>query len=442
MSLERYRETIVAAQKTHTCFVVIGQALDKLYYQDKLLTSQKQFLDWTRSALGFSKSTTYEYIISYRVYSQIVAGIGEGSPPLFQSHCQLLARIPDDQVAQVWLSVSKAAPSTGVTTGFLEQWLRREGLVSPRAQRKKRRRNSTDHSPTPTARIRTAKKEKKQAKEPKEPVNESPQRQQQQGESDVVQGFTANAAADILEELMTPQKKRLVKREPDSRESADSAVQIELYPPQSTSHSHSRPAVHTPPGRETLSSLVNESDESMNMLQSQLSPSLNTLSSISSPLKPVAAQIHTWPCVPFSLDDIFDLGTQLLHHFDFVTHSGHEFYLMQQGSFYGKVFACLVDAVPFSTRPQQVPQHGGIERMLQCVYTRHANGDYSEGLFVIQAEFGADWFAPLLSSPHVIVRQQSASPYIVMYLGQHTSEFCRLFARVGCIPGVNSWFFS
>lgn len=65
--LMEMKSLILHETKNVASFVVIGETLDKLYYKDKLVKTQKEFLDWTKLNLGFSKSTTYEYIISYRV---------------------------------------------------------------------------------------------------------------------------------------------------------------------------------------------------------------------------------------------------------------------------------------------------------------------------------------------------------------------------------------
>jgi hypothetical protein len=66
-SLQGLKSIILTEHKNVASFVVIGETLDRLYYKDKLVKNQKEFLEWTKINLGFSKSTTYEYIISYRV---------------------------------------------------------------------------------------------------------------------------------------------------------------------------------------------------------------------------------------------------------------------------------------------------------------------------------------------------------------------------------------
>ncbi|KAJ3040777.1 hypothetical protein HK097_002470, partial [Rhizophlyctis rosea] len=95
VQLEEHKSRILNETKNVSSFVVIGQTLHKLYYEDKLMKTQKEFLEWTKQNLGFSKSTTYEYIISYRIYSEIASKLPkEFRPPMYQSHCQLLSKVP------------------------------------------------------------------------------------------------------------------------------------------------------------------------------------------------------------------------------------------------------------------------------------------------------------------------------------------------------------
>jgi hypothetical protein len=118
--LSQLKSMILHETKNVASFVSIGETLHKLYYEDKLVKNQKEFLDWTKNNLGFSKSTTYEYIISFRVYSDIVRKLpAEYKPPMYQSHCQLLAKIPEDQVADIWIEVNRSAPNGVITTVFL-----------------------------------------------------------------------------------------------------------------------------------------------------------------------------------------------------------------------------------------------------------------------------------------------------------------------------------
>jgi hypothetical protein len=108
--LEGLKSLILHESKNVASFVIIGETLHKLYYRDKLVKNQKEFLLWTKQNLGFSKSTTYEYIISYKIYSELCKKLPEEiQPPLYQSHCQLLAKVPDDVLVETWVNASEAA---------------------------------------------------------------------------------------------------------------------------------------------------------------------------------------------------------------------------------------------------------------------------------------------------------------------------------------------
>lgn len=58
--LATLKSRILTETKNVSAFVVIGEILHKLYYEDKLVHTQREFLEWTKTHLGFSKSTTYE----------------------------------------------------------------------------------------------------------------------------------------------------------------------------------------------------------------------------------------------------------------------------------------------------------------------------------------------------------------------------------------------
>ncbi|KAJ3208027.1 hypothetical protein HDU67_007079, partial [Dinochytrium kinnereticum] len=129
--LDEHKSRILNETKNVSSFVVIGQTLHKLYYEDKLMKTQKEFLEWTKQNLGFSKSTTYEYIISYRIYSEIANKIAkEYRPPMYQSHCQLLSKVPQKRLVETWVDVCKQAPNGVITTAFLEAYLSKHNLRS------------------------------------------------------------------------------------------------------------------------------------------------------------------------------------------------------------------------------------------------------------------------------------------------------------------------
>jgi hypothetical protein len=148
--LQEYGNSILNESKNGCNFVVIGEKLHKVYYEHKLVKNQREFLDWTKRNLGFSKSTTYEYIISYKVYTDIVGKIpGDVRPPMYQSHCQLLAKVPEEQLADIWIQVSRLAPNGIITTGFLENFLVERNMLGvkkspPKRTPKKKKKHSSD----------------------------------------------------------------------------------------------------------------------------------------------------------------------------------------------------------------------------------------------------------------------------------------------------------
>jgi hypothetical protein len=105
----------------------------------------------------------------------------------------------------------------------------------------------------------------------------------------------------------------------------------------------------------------------------------------------------------------------------------------------------LVQSVPFSTS-FNIAEYGGTERLLQTVFTRFANCEYEEGIIVLRAEFGADWFTPILRNfyfilehPYVILRHNGNdqsenggfNSYVVFYMGKNVKSFCESFKNVG-----------
>jgi hypothetical protein len=134
-----------------------------------------------------------------------------------------------------------------------------------------------------------------------------------------------------------------------------------------------------------------------------------------------------------------------MNGFDIVCHHVDEFLNIEHyGWNGGRIFANLSSAVPFSTRTQTtVDQSRSTERLLQTIFTRFTNKDYSEGIFCICAEFGADWFTPILQQPFCILRQRRVETpfesFVCFYLGPNVQEFSLSFKSVGIVPGINSW---
>ncbi|KAJ3244307.1 hypothetical protein HDU78_011142 [Chytriomyces hyalinus] len=395
------------------------RTLHKLYYEDKLMKTQKEFLEWTKANLGFSKSTTYEYIISYRVYMEIANKIPKDAhPPMYQSHCQLLSKVPAKKLVDTWMDVCKQAPGGIITTAFLETYLEKNNLKGGKAGRISM-----------------------QVSEP----------------------------APDAEEESTPDPNAVI-------HASDSA------------------------------SLVASGSNSSNPLQNN--PTNNTL--------------------PFNEHLIFELSKQVVlgSQFDMVLQSVEDFQGAEHKMWGGSVWANLASVRPLTTRdiysaPPPLADaavfEGGLEHLLRIVFTKFAGKEFAEGIFLLRAEFGADWFSPIMQHPFCILRHtnvpapieipisthpeaslqeagsnasevstttntttanaakrqkrgsaadgtaaSSASSsslhrggsgtlsatacvqppfesFILFYLGPNVKEFCTVFRSVALVPGINSW---
>ena len=154
----------------------------------------------------------------------------------------------------------------------------------------------------------------------------------------------------------------------------------------------------------------------------------------------------------------------------------------QERRWYGKVWADLTNYKPFSVLNSDEPHsfNYSIERALQVIFTRFATREFTEGLFLLRAEMGQDWYTPILQQPHCTLRHMNhfllkpdtssstpcSSPllleetiasrkrsntictshpshfetYSIFYLGHNVKEFCSAFYPIGLIPGINSWY--
>ncbi|KAJ3269553.1 hypothetical protein HDV01_001315 [Terramyces sp. JEL0728] len=356
-SLEGLKNKILHETKNVASFVTIGQTLHKLYYQDKLVKNQKEFLEWTKMNLGFSKSTTYEYIISYRVYSDIVAKLPANfAPPMYQSHCQLLSKVPAEQLVDAWIEVNQTAPNGVITTAVLEAYLasrnyKTEKKVSPKKKRKQEKRR--------------LKKTVSDSEEEEEDQLEFPTTESQ--DTVVAEPLELNFEFDqqIKQEEQTPPKKR-------------ARMRIER------------------------------------------------------------------PKLPFDAAYVYELAQRTVtgQEFDKVCKSTAEFYALEQETWYGRIYCDLSSSLPFSTTGND--QDTGIERLLSVIFTRYASKEYNEGIFIIRAEFGADWFTPILQHPicilrHIDPQKNGFNSYVAFYMGSNVLEFANCFRNVGLIPGFNSW---
>ncbi|KAI8915765.1 hypothetical protein EDD86DRAFT_196771 [Gorgonomyces haynaldii] len=201
---------------------------------------------------------------------------------------------------------------------------------------------------------------------------------------------------------------------------------------------------------------------------------------------------------------LFELSKTVIpnQRFDIVLHSPKDFVKPDTRAWHGSVWGDLTTLIPFSTQKHKAKLEmspikkgnagpipifeGSVEHMLQLIFTRFETREYQEGLFLLKAEFGADWFTPVLQHPHCVIRQPprqnksspqdidllnrdlmdnpeslltpEPSPYIanskkdvdqqpkqvetfvVFYLGPNVKDFCAAFHAIGLIPGVNSWY--
>ncbi|KAJ3082624.1 hypothetical protein BCR33DRAFT_785111 [Rhizoclosmatium globosum] len=369
------------------------------------MKTQKEFLEWTKANLGFSKSTTYEYIISYRVYMEIANKIPEGfHPPLYQSHCQLLSKVPQKKLLDTWLDVCRQAPSGVITTAFLESYLDKNNLKSK------------------TGRV-------------------------------------------------TAQSSETVEDEPINEEDHNGAGG-------SSSGSHRDSG-----GNGTFLSASQQSNSS--------SSSANVTASFNNTL-------------PFNEHLIYELSKQVVlgNQFDQVLQSVEDYQAAENRMWAGRIWANLASVRPLTTKEiYSVPPavgdaavfEGGLEHLLRIIFTKFAAKEFAEGLFLLRAEFGADWFSPILQHPYCILRhtnppapieipinpnpvpnndtassaaagkrtkrgstvpsiadeakstpmtacvQPPFESFVMFYLGPNVKDFCNVFRSVALVPGVNSW---
>ena len=367
--LSDLKTKILQESKNVASFVTIGKTLYDLYYVDKLVKNQKEFLTWTKQNLGFSKSTTYEYIISFRVYNEIIQKLPPNyQPPLYQSHCQLLAKVPDDQLCSVWIKVCERAPNGNITTALLENLLQE--------------------------------------------MNFKPVKQQQSGQ----------------------RRKKVQKKDSDSDDDEEQSTQRN-----STSQKNNS---------ENNSLIYNDQDEMDEddtglLTPEPVLPHLQQMSQFTPPKKRLAIPT-TRKKLPFDQEYIYDLAKTITsnNQFDRKCFSAQDFHSIEQHQgWFGSVYCDLSELKPFSKNFKD-----GIERYLQVIFTRYANKQYDEGLFIIRAEFGSDWFTPILQHPFCILRQRldwnnglEFDSFVAFYMGPNEQQFCQYFKNVGFIPGFNVW---
>lgn len=149
---------------------------------------------------------------------------------------------------------------------------------------------------------------------------------------------------------------------------------------------------------------------------------------------------------PFDTGYVFEVAQRVIGgDFDKICHSPTEFQSLQQETWFGRLYCDLSSCRPYSSSSNTSPgqEDLGIEKVLQVIFTRYANKEYNEGIFIIRAEFGADWFTPILQHPNCILRQtighESFDSYVAFYIGPNVSDFCHHFRNVGYLSGFNCW---
>jgi hypothetical protein len=173
---------------------------------------------------------------------------------------------------------------------------------------------------------------------------------------------------------------------------------------------------------------------------------------------------------------IFELSKTIVQRFDAILYQHKDFANADKRPFRGRIWCDLTNLVAYSSkaiRPTtaikgtagNIPIYeGSVEHLLQLIFSRFERGDFQEGMFLVKADYGAEWFTPILQQPHCILRQTTkpkGSPeltpdpsptwfrkdsafdsYVLFYLGPRIKEFCATFHPIGLIPGVNSWYFN
>ncbi|KAJ3021978.1 hypothetical protein HKX48_007356 [Thoreauomyces humboldtii] len=438
-ALDSHRLRILNETKNVSSFVVIGQTLHKLYYEDKLMKTQKEFLEWTKAHLGFSKSTTYEYIISYRIYSDIAEKLDKDfRPPMYQSHCQLLSKVPPKKLVDTWQDVCQQAPNGIITTAFLEQYL-----------------------------------EKNQLKIPKSRIASN--RDEAHGEAkSSVQGASGSSEAGPSNSSETP---AATTEEPSKNTRKNGrGVKSPRANDRSKLGKHAREDSDKP----RASNRRRKTDTPKAPSPRPLTNGMATVTfpvTVPPPVYPTAEENNlpeedARPRLPFNDGFIFELSKNVVAHqqFDMVMQTVTDFKSAEQQPWLGRLWCNLSAIRPFSTT--QIYGHpanhgasyeGGLERLLEVIFTKFANKEFVEGLFLLRAEFGADWFTPILQHPYCILRHNnppmptgeeeegSTEPglastqqvpyesYVMFYLGPNIKDFCTVFRSVGLVPGINSW---
>ncbi|KAI9000035.1 hypothetical protein BC832DRAFT_156969 [Gaertneriomyces semiglobifer] len=470
-ALDEHKSRILNETKNVSSFVVIGQTLHKLYYEDKLMKTQKEFLEWTKAQLGFSKSTTYEYIISYRIYSDIASKLPkEYRPPMYQSHCQLLSKVPQPKLVDVWVDVCNQAPNGVITTAFLEQYLDKHNLRGNNKSRMSsiERENSVapsisgDYGGSSSQEVGRLQRQASMysnysdASSPAIP----PMRLRKSNSTLSTESFTLSKPGKHYRQDSGERDNVLLRHGPDTSH-------FSSQPPPPPAPISTAVPVNIPPPNPDQS--IEEGDED-----------------------------NKRPRLPLNDGFIFELSKNVVlgQQFDMVMQTVRDFRAAEQQPWFGRLWCNLSGLRAFSTShiygnpAEHVPAFDiGVEKLLQLIFTKFAKHEFVEGLFLLKGEFGADWFTPILQHPYCILRHNNppmqikqepeweesdtaetdddvdsrkaakrrkleksrvpggdgAAPsqpyesYVMFYLGPNIKDFYTVFRSVGLVPGVNSW---
>ncbi|KAI9099709.1 hypothetical protein DFS34DRAFT_648660 [Phlyctochytrium arcticum] len=398
--LDEHKLRILNETKNVSSFVVIGETLHKLYYEDKLMKTQKEFLEWTKANLGFSKSTTYEYIISYRIYSDIQEKLPkEYRPPMYQSHCQLLSKVPQKKLVDVWVDVCQQAPNGVITTAFLEMYLDKNNLKVPKSRNSDKA--SKEGSPAPfnsfsqgstssaTSRAgyetpvpnRRRRSGLSNASSSSGRVSKVKQARHQEDSAQASQRRRIEAAVQ-LQQLEAAAAAHFSSMVPPPPHQAPANIPAPMTVPPPLSHAMSLCSTTTDCGRDDPQSSFMDDEER--------------------------------PKLPFNDGFIFELSKNVVigQQFDMVLQTVRDFKVAEQQAWFGRLWCNLSGIRPFSTAQiyglgGHSSFEGGVERLLQIIFTKFANKEFVEGLFLLKAEFGADWFTPILQHPYCILRHNN-----------------------------------
>ncbi|KAJ3315818.1 hypothetical protein HDV04_000025 [Boothiomyces sp. JEL0838] len=169
---------------------------------------------------------------------------------------------------------------------------------------------------------------------------------------------------------------------------------------------------------------------------------------------------------------VYDLAKTVTdNRFDLVLHKPEHFVNAETDLWMGNIWADLTKIEPSSTKDKvggmrrmcgSIPLFtNSLEHLLYLIFNRYDRHEFQQGMFLVKAEFGQDWFTPIMQHPHCILRQpvrqvalrrnstagteyKNLTPnvhqsFVLFYLGPNVPQFCATFYPIGLIPGINSW---